>query len=140
MFSRKIPYYVHVLLLTFCLAFVSSCKNKSKTSAASADQSAIATSALPMFVIERDIPGAGNLSQQQLKEISTKSVQVLKELGPTIIWDHSYVTSDKVYCVYRAKDTTLLLEHAKKAGIPCSRMSLTSSVINPMTAELEIKE
>ena len=133
---RKSSLFVHAILLFICTAIALSCNNKK----ASTGTDQIAASALPMFVIERDIPGAGQLTQQQLKEISTKSVSVLKELGPSIIWDHSYVTSDKVYCVYRAKDTALLMEHARKAGIPCNRMSLTSSVINPMTAEMEVKE
>ena len=133
---RKLPFLAYAILLGFGTAVTFSCKNKS----AKIDAQPVAASALPMFVIERDIPGAGKLTQQQLKDVSIKSVEVLKELGPYIVWDHSYVTSDKVYCVYRAKDTALLMEHARKAGIPCNRMSLTSSVINPMTAEMEIKE
>lgn len=135
MLTRKLSQAIPFLLAFLVLIVINSCKGKSEKAPA-----AQAASSLPLFVIERDIPGAGRLTQQELKEISTKSVAVLKELGPSIVWDHSYVTTDKVYCVYRAIDTTLLMEHAKKAGIPCSRMSLTSSVINPMTAEMEIKE
>ena len=135
MLTRKLSQAIPFLLAFLVLIVINSCKGKSEKAPA-----AQAAFSLPLFVIERDIPGAGRLTQQELKEISTKSVAVLKELGPSIVWDHSYVTTDKVYCVYRAIDTTLLMEHAKKAGIPCSRMSLTSSVINPMTAEMEIKE
>ena len=68
---------------------------------------------MPKYVIEREVPGAGNLSEAQIRELSKKSVQVLRGLGPEIQWLHSYVTGDKVYCVYLAPDETIIQEHAK---------------------------
>ncbi len=89
---------------------------------------------MPEFVIEREIPGAGNLSEAELREVSIKSVGVLKELGPEIKWLHSYVTGDKVYCVYLAPDETLIREHAKRVGIPANRVSAVRRLIDPSTA------
>jgi Protein of unknown function (DUF4242) len=89
---------------------------------------------MPEFVIEREIPGAGNLSDAQLREISQKSVSVLRELGPEIKWLHSYVTGDKVYCVYLAPDEATVREHAKRVGIPCNRVSAVRRMIDPSTA------
>jgi hypothetical protein len=90
---------------------------------------------MPKFVIEREIPGAGNLTDAQLCEVSKKSVSVLKELGPDIQWLHSYVTGDKVYCVYLAKDETIIQEHAKRVGVPANRVSAVRRLIDPSTAE-----
>jgi hypothetical protein len=78
---------------------------------------------MPKFVVEREIPGAGNLSDTQLREISQKSVNVLKEMGPKIQWLHSYVTGDKVYCVYLAPDEATIQEHARRVGIPVISLS-----------------
>lgn len=91
--------------------------------------------AMPQYVIERDIPGAGSLSPEDLKGISQKSCSVLQELGPEISWEHSYVTGDKVYCVYNAPSEDLIREHAEKGGFPANRVSEVSSVISPATAE-----
>jgi uncharacterized protein DUF4242 len=90
---------------------------------------------MPKFVIERDIPGAGNLSDAELHAISQKSVGVLKEMGPGIQWLQSYVTGDKVYCVYLAPDETAIKEHAKRTGIPSNRISAVRRLIDPTTAE-----
>jgi hypothetical protein len=90
---------------------------------------------MPKFVIEREVPGAGNLTDAQLQEISRKSVNVLKGMGPEIQWLHSYVTGDKVYCVYLAPDEAPLREHAKRAGIPANRISAVRRLIDPSTAE-----
>lgn len=90
---------------------------------------------MPQYVIERDIPGAGSLSPEDLKGISQKSCSVLQELGPEISWEHSYVTGDKVYCVYNAPSEDLIREHAEKGGFPANRVSEVSSVISPATAE-----
>jgi hypothetical protein len=90
---------------------------------------------MPKFVIEREVAGAGNLSAAQLREISQKSVSVLKELGPEIQWLHSYVTGDKVYCVYLASDEAIIQEHAKRVGIPANRVSAVRRLIDPTTAE-----
>jgi hypothetical protein len=90
---------------------------------------------VPKFVIEREVPGAGNLTDAQLREISQKSVNVLKGLGPEIQWLHSYVTGDKVYCVYLAPDEAIIQEHAKRVGIPANRVSAVRRLIDPATAQ-----
>jgi hypothetical protein len=90
---------------------------------------------LPKFVIEREVPGAGSLTDAQLKEISRKSANVLKEMGPSIQWLHSYVTGDKVYCVYLAPDEATIQEHARRVGIPANRVSAVRRLIDPETAE-----
>ena len=86
------------------------------------------------YVIERDIPGAGSLSADKLQGISQKSCGVLKELGPQIQWVESYVTDDKIYCVYIAANEELVREHAKRGGFPANRISQVKSIIDPTTA------
>ena len=90
---------------------------------------------MPKFVIEREIPGAGKLSGQELKAISQKSCGVLSELGPQVQWLHSYVTGDKIYCVYIAPNEELVREHAKQGGFPANRVSQVTTTIDPTTAE-----
>jgi hypothetical protein len=90
---------------------------------------------MPKFVIEREIPGAGNLTDAELQEVSRKSVAVLKGMGTEIQWLQSYVTGDKVYCVYLAPDEATIQEHAKKAGLPANRISAVRRLIDPTTAE-----
>jgi Protein of unknown function (DUF4242) len=90
---------------------------------------------MPKFVIEREIPGAGSLSDSQLREVSQKSVSVLREMGPEIQWLHSYVTGDKVYCVYLAPDEATVQEHAKRVGIPANRISAVRRLLDPSSAE-----
>jgi len=90
---------------------------------------------MPKFVIEREIPGAGSMSDAQLREAAQKSVGVLHGMGPEIQWLHSYVTGDKVYCVYLAPDETTIREHAKRAGLPANRVSAVRRLIDPSTAE-----
>jgi len=90
---------------------------------------------MPKFVIEREVPGAGNLSDAQLREISQKSVRVLREMGPEIQWLHSYVTGDKVYCIYLAPDEATIREHATRIGLPANRISAVRRLIDPTTAE-----
>jgi hypothetical protein len=90
---------------------------------------------MPKFVIEREIPGVGNLSDAEFQEIARKSVEVLKGLGPGIQWLQSYVTGDKVYCVYLAPDEATVREHARRAGIPANRVSAVRRMIDPTTAE-----
>ncbi len=90
---------------------------------------------MPKFVIEREVPGAGNLTEAQLREISQKSVSVLRGLGPEIQWLHSYVTGDKVYCVYIAADETIIREHAKRVGLPANRVSAVRALLDPSSAE-----
>jgi uncharacterized protein DUF4242 len=90
---------------------------------------------MPKFVIEREVPGAGSLSDVELREISKKSVNVLRGLGPEIQWLHSYVTGDKVYCVYLAPDEATIREHAKRTGLPASRISAVRRLLDPSSAE-----
>lgn len=87
------------------------------------------------YVIERIIPGAGDLTAEQLKGISQTSCNVLKEMGSIIEWQHSYVTGDKVYCVYKAENQELIEEHAKKGGFPANSVSEVKTVISPATAK-----
>lgn len=88
------------------------------------------------YVIERIIPGAGNLTPEQLKGISQTSCTVIKEMGPKIEWQHSYVTGDKVYCVYKAENKELIEEHAKRGGFPANSVNEVATLISPETAEL----
>lgn len=90
---------------------------------------------MPRYLIERDIPGAGDLSAEQLQGISQKSCAVLRELGPDIQWVQSYVTDDKIYCVYIAPNEQLVREHAKRGGFPANRVSEIFTGIDPTTAE-----
>ena len=90
---------------------------------------------MPKFVIEREIPGAGKLSSKELQGISKKSCDVLRELGPQVQWVHSYVTDDKIYCVYIAPDEKAVREHAEMGGFPANSVSEIRSVIDPTTAE-----
>jgi hypothetical protein len=89
---------------------------------------------MPKFVIEREVPGAGSLSDRQLRELSQKSVDVLKGMSG-IQWLHSYVTGDKVYCVYLAPDEATIREHAKRTGIPANRVSAVRRLLDPTSAE-----
>jgi hypothetical protein len=90
---------------------------------------------MPQFVIERVIPGAGSLSEAELREVSLRSLQALNELGPQIQWLHSYVTEDKVYCVYLAPDENTIREHARRVGIPADRISAVRRLINPVNVK-----
>jgi len=90
---------------------------------------------MPKYLIEREIPGAGKLSPEQLRGISQKSCSVLNNLGPQIQWIQSYVTSDKIYCVYRAPNEEMVREHARQGGFPANTISEIKTVIDPSTAE-----
>jgi hypothetical protein len=90
---------------------------------------------MPKFVIERELPGAGNLSPQDLKNISQKSCSVLKNLGPQIQWVQSYVTDDKIYCVYIAPNAEMVREHARQGGFPANSVAEVRTIIDPTTAE-----
>ena len=89
--------------------------------------------AVPKYIIEREVPGAGKLSQQQLQAISQKSCSVLNKLGSQIQWLHSYVVDDKIYCVYIAPDEEMIREHARQGGFPANRISEVSTMIDPTT-------
>jgi hypothetical protein len=90
---------------------------------------------MPKYVIERDLPGAGNLTPEQLRGISQKSCSVLQRLGPEVQWVHSYVTDDKIYCVYIAPSEELVRKHAQEGGFPANKISQVRGVIDPTTSE-----
>ena len=90
---------------------------------------------MPQYLIERNVPGAGKLTSDELKAISQKSCSVLNQLGPQIQWVHSYVTADQLYCIYRAPSEEMVREHARLGGFPANRVSEITTVIDPTTAE-----
>jgi hypothetical protein len=90
---------------------------------------------VPKFVIERDLPGAGKLSPEELQGISQKSCSVLSDLGPKIQWIESFVTDNKIYCVYIAPDEATVREHARRGGFPATQVSAVRAIIDPTTAE-----
>jgi hypothetical protein len=90
---------------------------------------------MPQFVIEREVPGAGTLSEALIRDMSLRSLQTLKEMGPQIQWLHSYVTEDKLYCVYLAPDEGVIREHARRTGIPADRVSAVRRLIDPAKVE-----
>ncbi len=91
---------------------------------------------MPKYVIEREIPGAGSLSNEQLQAISQKSCDVLRELGPQIQWVQSYVTDDRIYCVYIAPSEEMVRQHAQQGGFPANRISEVKQIIDPTTGEV----
>jgi len=86
---------------------------------------------MPQFVIERDIPGAGSLTEAQIRDVSLRSLQALDQMGPQIQWLHSYVTEDKVYCVYLAPDEDTIRDHARRSSIPANRVAAVRRLIDP---------
>jgi len=90
---------------------------------------------MPRYVIERELPGAGKLSQDELHAISQKSCGVIRDLGPSIQWVESFVTDDKIYCVYNAPNKELIMKHANMGGFPANRIEEIRNVISPVTAE-----
>ena len=90
---------------------------------------------MPKFVIEREIPGAGSMSVQQVQAVAEKSCSVLRNLGPQIQWLHSYVTENKIYCVYIAPNDEMVREHARQGGFPANSVSQVKRIIDPTTAE-----
>ena len=90
---------------------------------------------MPRYLIERDIQGAGLMTPAELRSVSQTSCRVLDDLGPQIQWEHSYVTDDRIYCVYRAPNEDIVLEHARRGGYPVDRISVVAQVIDPLTAE-----
>jgi Protein of unknown function (DUF4242) len=90
---------------------------------------------MPKYVIERELPGAGRLSADELRNISQKSNSVIAELGPDVKWLQSYVTDDKIYCVYAASDEDIIQEHARCGGFPANRISKVAAVIDPTTGD-----
>ena len=90
---------------------------------------------MPQYVIEREISGAGQLSDEKLRELSLHSLETLKKMGPQIQWKHSYVTGDKIYCVYIAPNKEMVIEHAQKGCFPANVVNEVSTIIDPTTAE-----
>lgn len=90
---------------------------------------------MPKYVIERELPGAGKLSAAELRGVAQKSCAVLEKLGPAVQWQHSYVTDDKIYCVYLAANEELVRQHAEQGGFPANRISTVRAIIDPATAE-----
>ena len=89
---------------------------------------------MPEYLIEREFPGAGRLSPAELEAISQKSREALNQLGPEIQWERSYVTGDKIYCVYRAPNEEMVREHARRAGLPANRISEITTILDPVSA------
>ena len=90
---------------------------------------------MPKYVIERELPGAGSLPPETIQAIAQKSCGVLRNLGPEIQWVHSYVTADKIYCIYNAPNEEMVREHAKQGGFPANSVAQVTSIIDPTTAE-----
>jgi hypothetical protein len=125
--TKHITVVLAVLIFTASAAIAQNASsNKSKTS----NQNEMKT-----YVIEREIPDAGKLTAEQLKGISQTSCSVIKEIGPKIQWIHSYVTGNKIYCIYKAESIELIREHAKKGGFPANSISEVANIISPATAE-----
>lgn len=118
-----------ILILSF---MITNCTTKENSSAESIRTEAKATNQ-NMYVIEREIPGAGNLTPEELKSISQKSNGVLDEMGPDIKWMHSYVAGDKIYCVYSAPNEEMVKEHAKQGGFPANSVTKVAALIDPST-------
>lgn len=93
---------------------------------------------MPKYVIEREIPGAGKLSAQEVKSIAETSCNVLRNMGPEIQWVHSYVAEDKIYCVYIAPNEEMIREHARQGGFPANSVSEVSTIMDPVTAEQNV--
>lgn len=122
-----------MLLLAFVL--LASVAAKAQTTASSNNSSTSESPKMKTYLIERDIPNAGKLTPDQLKAISQKSCSVLQHMGPQIQWIQSYVTGDKIFCVYKAENEDLIREHAKEGGFPANVITEVSTVISPATAK-----
>jgi hypothetical protein len=126
----------HFALLIAMVLFTSYASTAQTTTAT--NNSNTKTTTMKTYLIERDIPGAGKLTPEQLKNISQTSCTVLKEMGPKIEWIQSYVTGDKIFCVYKAESEELIREHAKKGGFPANVITEIGTVISPATATAAI--
>jgi uncharacterized FlgJ-related protein len=121
-----------ILLLTIVL--FAGITAKAQTTAANNNSSTSNSTKMKTYLIERDIPNAGKLTPEQLKAISRKSCSVLKNMGPQIQWIQSYVTGDKIFCVYKAENEDLIREHAKEGGFPANVITEVATTISPATA------
>ena len=122
-------------ILVFAIMLFAGYASRAQTTTASNNSTTANSTTMKTYLIERDIPGAGKLTPEQLKTISQKSCSVLKEMGPQIQWIQSYVTGDKIFCVYKAENEELIREHAKKGGFPANKITEVSTEISPATAE-----
>ena len=120
---------------TLSIIFILAVFTTSQMKAQQSEKSESMNNDLKTYVIEREIPGAGQLTPEELKNISQASCSVLSEMGPSIEWQHSYVTGDKVYCVYKAENKELVEEHARKGGFPANVISEVATTISPATAK-----
>src|ERR1700733_5463586 len=123
---KTITNRIMIIVIMLFASFASMAQTKTSTTK---------TTTMKTYLIERDIPDAGKLTPEQLKAISQKSCSVLKEMGPDIQWIQSYVTGDKIYCVYKAENEELIREHAKKGGFPANQITEVFSQISPATAQ-----
>jgi hypothetical protein len=128
---KSITNRVLIIVIMLFIGYAS----KAQTATATTASTTTKTTTMKTYLIERDIPGAGNLTPEQLKAIAQKSNGVLKEMGPDIQWIQSYVTGDKIFCVYKAENEELIKEHAKKGGFPANKITEIGTVISPATAE-----
>jgi hypothetical protein len=122
-------------IVIFTILLITGYASAAQTTASNKSATTSKTTSMKTYLIERDIPGAGKLTPEQLKSISQKSCSVLKEMGPQIEWIQSYVTGDKIFCVYKAENEELIREHAKKGGFPANKITEVSTGISPATAE-----
>jgi hypothetical protein len=90
---------------------------------------------MPQYVIEREVPGAGRMTEEEIRAVSLKSIATLEAIGPQIQWLHSYVTEDKIYCVYLAPDEATVQEHARRSGIPANRISRVRRLLDPVNVK-----
>jgi uncharacterized FlgJ-related protein len=122
-------------IVIFTILLITGYASAAQTIASNTSATISKTTSMKTYLIERDIPGAGKLTPEQLKSISQKSCSVLKDMGPQIEWIQSYVTGDKIFCVYKAENEELIREHAKKGGFPANKITEVSTQISPATAE-----
>jgi hypothetical protein len=124
---------IHNRILIFTIMLFAGYASAAQTNASNISTTKVTS--MKTYLIERDIPGAGKLTPEQLKVISQKSCSVLKEMGPQIQWIQSYVTGDQIFCVYKAENEELIKEHAKKGGFPANKITEITTGISPATAE-----
>ena len=122
-------------ILIFAILLFTGYASMAQTTAAANNLQTTKSTTMKTYLIERDIPGASKLTPEQLKAISKTSCNVLKEMGPQIQWIQSYVTGNKIFCVYKAENEELIREHAKKGGFPANQITEISSEISPATAK-----
>ncbi len=131
---------INVLLLVLMFASVATFAQQASTKQKNEKKKSTQTKAMNTYVIEREIPEAGNLNAADLQGISHKSCSVLKELGPEIEWVQSYVTDNKIFCIYRAENEEILRTHAEKGGFPINAIHKLSTMISPATATAKLEK